>query len=53
MKEMRRAVELDDANGVAHEQLALLLYRQGDFGGAMRAGFERPWDVMERLKRGR
>jgi Flp pilus assembly protein TadD len=57
-RSMRRAVELDSASGLAHEQLALLLYRQGDFAAALqhaqtaaRLGYEPPRDVVERLKR--
>lgn len=57
VKAMRRAVELNGGNGLAREQLALLLYRQGDYAGSLqqaqeasRLGYPPPRDVADRLK---
>jgi Flp pilus assembly protein TadD len=58
IKSLRRAVDLDASNALAHEQLALLLYRRGDTAGALvqaqaaaKGGYEPPKDVMDRLRR--
>lgn len=58
VQELRRTVELDSSYGLAQEQLALLLYRKGDYaealahaGEAARAGYDPPRDVVERLER--
>jgi tetratricopeptide (TPR) repeat protein len=60
VRELQRSVELDPGYGLAHMQLALLLYHQGDGAAALRhaesaerAGYEPPKDILERLKAGR
>jgi Flp pilus assembly protein TadD len=58
IRELRRAVELDRGNALAHEQLAILLYRQGNPSEALqhaeaarRGGYDPPHDIVERLKK--
>jgi Flp pilus assembly protein TadD len=58
VKAFRRAVELDAKNGRAHANLAMLLYLQKDYEGALRAaeaakrtGFDPPTALVEILKR--
>jgi Flp pilus assembly protein TadD len=58
IQSLRRAVDLDPNNALAHEQLALLLYRKGETAAALteaqaaaKGGYEPPKDVMDRLRR--
>jgi Flp pilus assembly protein TadD len=58
VKAFRRAVEMDAKNGRAHANLAMLLYLQKDYAGALResetakrAGFDPPAALVELLKR--
>jgi Flp pilus assembly protein TadD len=58
IQSLRRAVSMDPTNALAHEQLALLLFRKGDHAAALtqaqsaaKGGYEPPKDVMDRLRR--
>jgi len=58
VKAFRRALEIDAKNGQAHANLAMLLYLQRDYAGALReartateAGFDPPPAMVELLKR--
>jgi Flp pilus assembly protein TadD len=58
VRAFRRVVELDAKNGRAHANLAMLLYLQKDYAGALReseaakrAGFDAPATLVELLKR--